>query len=102
MRHQLANGVYLVVQPGVCFDGFGLEDTTEVSVTDKGNILITLHSTCCFCHKPITESWCFGNYIPAQPQWASCPAYCRSCGISQIKKIRYYVEEDDHGISEAH
>lgn len=97
MEHQLANGTYLVLEPGVCFDGYGHDDTTDIDFVERprGDAIIVaiLHTTCYLCHSPIDHRFGLGSYIPAQPQWKEETVHCSKCNIYQKKKLRYYVKE---------
>lgn len=51
MKHLLAKGpepdYFIVIEPGVCFGGYGAEDKTRVKVTDYGRLDVTMDTTCC-------------------------------------------------------
>lgn len=99
MRHLLAKGFehdyFIVVEPGVCFGGYGSEDKTQIKVLDDCRLKVTLHTTCCHCSKPIVVNFFLDSYIPAEPTWTDRIVHCKECGICQIKKIRYYAEEEN-------
>lgn len=98
MEHQLANGIHLIIEPGVCFDGYGQTDTTDIDLVERPRddaiIVAILHTTCYLCHSPIDHRFSLGNHIPAQPQWLEETVHCRKCDVYQKKKIRFYVKDD--------
>ena len=93
MRHNIASFGNIIVEPGVCFDGYGIEDTTELYVFE-GLLMVTLNTTCYRCHEPIARTFCLGNRVSTKPEWKEETVYCRKCDVYQKKKIRYYAEED--------
>lgn len=98
MRHLLAKGLdhdyFLVIEPGMCFDGYGSEDTTQIQVLDDCRLRVTLHTTCYCCHRQIAVNFLLDSHIPATPTWRNETVHCKECDVWQIKKIRYYAEEE--------
>lgn len=93
MRHNIAPFMNIIVEPGVCFDGYGSEDTTKLYLY-KGLLMVTLNTTCYRCHEPLTASFCLGSRVSAEPEWQVRTIRCRKCDVWQKKKIRYHAEED--------
>lgn len=102
MEHQLAKGMYVVIEPGVCFDGYGQDDTTDIDIVERprGDAIIVaiLHTTCYHCHAPIDHRFSLGSRIPAEPQWKEETVYCHECDVCQKKKIRFYAKDDREGL----
>lgn len=97
-EHQLTNGIHLIIEPGVCFDGYGRGDKASVEILElpQGgvSIIAILHTTCYKCHTEIVHRFDLGNYIPSEPRWKEETVRCRNCNVYQKKKIRYYVKDD--------
>lgn len=99
MKHLIASDserdYFVVIEPGVCFGGYGAEDKIQVTVNDWGKLDVTMNTTCCRCSKP-TSIHFFLDYIPAETTWSYRNARCEKCGVLQLKKIRYYAVEETH------
>lgn len=97
MRHNIAPFINIIVEPGVCSDGYGSEDTTKLDIF-KGLFMITLNTTCYRCHEPLTATFCLGSRVSAEPEWKTETVHCRKCDVYQIKKIRFYAEDVREGM----
>jgi len=100
MKHLLSRGslrdYFIVIEPGVCFGGYGAEDRIHVKITDEGLLDVTMGTTCCYCSKPMSVRFFLDSYIPKETEWSSRNVRCKNCDVLQVKKIRYYLEEENH------
>lgn len=99
MRRKIANGVFLVLEPCVGFDGFGIDNTFGIDVLEDGNLYVQMKAKCCVCSSELTVSDVIGTYLSATPTWIHHVATCKACGTSQLKKYRYWVEEESDGVA---
>lgn len=100
MKHLLSRGslrdYFIVIEPGVCFGGYGADDRIHVKVTDEGRLDVTMDTTCCWCSKPMSVRFFLDSYIPAEMEWSYRTVRCEKCGVRQLKKIRYHAEEENY------
>ena len=87
---------FVVIEPGVCFGGYGADDKIQVKVTDEGRLNVTMDTTCCQCSEPTSVHFFLDSYIPAETAWSYRNVLCKKCGVFQLKKIRYYAKEESH------
>ena len=81
----------LVVEPGVCFGGYGSDGTVDID-NDDGFYRIVLHTTCCSCGVDVNISFLVGSgNVSESMEWIERPLRCPKCNVLQIKKIRFYV-----------
>jgi hypothetical protein len=94
MRQKISNGSYLIVEPCVGFDGFGMDNVFSIDILENGNFYIQMKAKCCICESEITVSDVICPYILTTPTWVHHVACCNACGTSQLKKYRYCLEEE--------
>jgi hypothetical protein len=87
---------FVVIEPGVCFGGYGADDRIQVKVTDAGWLDVTMDTTCCRCSEPMSIRFFLDSNIPAETSWSYRSVRCEKCNVLQLKKIRYYAKENSH------
>jgi hypothetical protein len=65
LKHLIASDAerdyFVVIEPGVCFGGYGAEDKIRVKVTDEGRLDVTMNTICCQCSKPMSVRFFLDN-----------------------------------------
>lgn len=84
----------LVVEPGVCFDNYGIQDSVDITQF-KEQYMATLHTTCYLCREPISVCFGLGSSISATPIWREESVWCRKCDVWQKKKIKFYANSEE-------
>lgn len=83
----------IVVEPGVCFDGYGIQDSVDITQF-KGQYMATLHTTCYLCRKPLSVVFGLGSHVSSAPTWREESVQCKKCDVWQKKKIRFYADSE--------
>lgn len=78
-------------------------DTDETGSLDihralNHDIIVTLHTSCCTCNRPVVVEFNLGVQISAEPDWQVQPANCEHCEKRQLKKIRFYIQARKDGM----
>lgn len=96
-KHQIANGIYINTEPGVCFfNRYGADDTVSIDILETDTVpqmLAYLHTTCFKCGASLDVCFRLGNRISAEPTWYEEHRRCPNCKVMQAKRLRCWVEE---------
>lgn len=97
-KHRISNQTCLVTIPNICFNGYGQDDYVDIEIQNIGNepkVFAYLRTTCYNCTARLDAVFNLGSHILAKPTRVQTQICCHSCKKTQIKKLTYYVEDDD-------